>query len=195
MDICPLCFEHMDMMGYQDERQNTTECYKLDCGHAYHTSCIITCLTQMNRKCPQCNSQKDPSKELTKEALASKLIRELKRDDRVKPLMDEFKESYDEYSTTLSQFKKDLKKFVESHAQELCLEEKRKYMMKCISEIQTTSKAIARQKGTQYQGALTPMRNHRDYWNGTGFEQVFFGRSMSRTIHRLKYPHLYLNLY
>ena len=184
----------MDMQSYQDERQNTTQAYKLDCGHAYHTSCIITCLTQMNRKCPQCNSHKDPSKELTKEALASKLIRELKRDDRVKPLMDEFKESYDEYSSTLCQFKKDLKKFVETHAQELYLEDKRKYMMKCISEIQTTTKIIAKQRGVEYQGALVPARN-REYWNGTSFEQVFFGRSMSRTIHRLKYPHLYLNLY
>ena len=122
-------------------------------------ACIITCLTQMNRKCPQCNSQNDPSRELTKEALASKLIRELKKDDRVKPLMDEFKESYDEYSATLSRFKKDIRNFVETHAQELCLEDKRKYMMKCISEIQTTSRAIARQKGTQYQGALTPMHD------------------------------------
>lgn len=196
MDVCPLCFESMDMQGYQDERQNTVECYKLDCGHAYHTSCIITCLTQMNRKCPQCNSGKDPSKELTKEGLAAKLLKEIKKDDRVKDLIDEFKESRDEYAETLNQFKKDIKKYIETRGEELRLPDKRKYMIKCLSEIQTTSKAIANEKGTDYRGALVPPRDRRHYnWNGTPFDQLFFGRTMSHTIHRLKYPHLYLNLY
>lgn len=196
MDICPLCFENMDMKSYEDERQNTTESYKLDCGHAYHTACIISCLTQMNRKCPQCNSHKDPSKELTKEALASKLLKEVKKDNRVKDLIDEFKESRDEYAETLSQFKKDIKKYIETRGEELCISEKRKYMIKCLSEIQTTSKTVAKEKSLEHQGALVPSRGrHRHPWNGTQFDQLFFGRTMSYTIHRLKFPHLYLNLY
>jgi len=183
------------MQGFRDERQNTAECYKLDCGHAYHTSCIITCLTQMNRKCPQCNNQKDPSQELTREALASKLIRELKRDDRVKPLIDEFKETKDEYSDSISQLKKDIRKYTETRAAELCIPEKRKYMMDCLSEIQKTTKAIAKQKGEQYTGALTGTRERRRYWNGTPFDEIFFGRQMAYSIYRSKYPRLYLDLY
>lgn len=197
MDICPLCFESMDMEGYRDERQNTATCYKLDCGHAYHTSCIIGCLTQMNRKCPQCNNQKDPSKELTKEALAAKLIREVKRDDQVKTLIDEFKETKEEYSEGLAQLKKDLRAYAESRSAELCLPDKRKYMMECLSAIQTTSKMIAKQKGPQYSGALkdTITIAMRYRWGIVPFEQVFFGREEARRIYRLKYPHLYLDLF
>lgn len=195
MDVCPLCFENMDMQGYQDERQNTAECYKLDCGHAYHTACIIGCLTQMNRKCPQCNSQKDPSKELTKEALAAKLIREIKRDDRVKPLIDELKETRDEYTSNISQLKKDIRKYAETRAAELCIPDKRKYMMECLSEIQRNAKAIAKQKGQHYDGALTTVRDRGRYWRGTPFDELFFGRQMSYSIHRSKYPRLYLDLF
>jgi hypothetical protein len=150
----------------------------------------------MNRKCPQCNSGKDPSKELTKEGLVAKLLKEVKKDNRVKDLIDEFKESRDEYAETLSQFKKDIKKYIETRGEELCISEKRKYMIKCLSEIQSTSKTVAKEKSLEHQGALVPPRGRRrNPWNGTPFDQLFFGRTMSYTIHRLKHPYIYLKLF
>jgi hypothetical protein len=189
MDICPLCFEGMDMLGYQDERQNTTECYKLDCGHAYHTGCIISCLTQMNRKCPQCNADKDPSKELTREALASKLIREVKRDERVKFLLGEFKEIREEYS-------EDIKEYGEKRAAELCVPEKSKYLMDSHKEIQSTARRIAREKGIEYVGALKDVVNRRNrWWEGSAFDRAFFSKKEAYSIRRLKFPRLYLDLF
>lgn len=116
MDMCILCYENMDMMNYKDERQNTATCYKLDCGHAYHTACIIGCLTQMNRKCPQCNTEKDPSKELSKQGLAEKLLREIRNDEHVKPLVEEFKEIKEEYSESILQLKKDIREYAKKRA-------------------------------------------------------------------------------
>jgi hypothetical protein len=196
MDVCPLCFEGMDMLGYQDERQNTAECYKLDCGHAYHTGCIISCLTQMNRKCPQCNADKDPTRELTREALAAKLIREVRRDDRVKPLLEEFKEIREEYVDSLKQLKKDIKEYAEKRGAELCVPEKRKYLMDCHKEIQSMAKQTAKSKGIEYVGALKDIANRGNrWWEGSAFDRAFFGRQLAYGIRRLKFPRLYMDLY
>ena len=196
MDICALCFDNMDMLAYQDDRQNTPTCYKLDCGHAYHTPCIIGCLTQMNRKCPQCNNQKDPSKELSKEALAAKLIRELKRDDRIKPIIDEFKEIRQEYSEAVTQLKKDIKEYSEKRAAELCVPEKRKYLMTCLTQLQGTTRSVAKAKGPAYSGAVKEVAGRGvRWWEGSAFDRAFFGREAAQAIRRLKFPRLYLDLF
>lgn len=196
MDMCILCYENMDMISYRDERENTSTCYKLDCGHAYHTACIIGCLTQMNRKCPQCNTEKDPSKELTKQGLAEKLLREIRNDEQVKPLINEFKEIKDEYSESIIQLKNDIREYAKKRADELCIPNKRKYIMTCLSKVQTTAKNVAKQKGSQYSGALKESKDtHRRWWRGTTFDQIFFGKQTSYSIYRLKYPHLSLNLF
>ena len=196
MNICAICFETMDMQEFEDSQSQTSTCFKLECEHAYHTSCIIRCLSQSGRKCPQCNSEKDPARQLTQEALASKLVNELKRNDAIKPLIAEFKEGKEEYAQTIQQLKKDIKEYAELRAKELCIPDKRKYVMNCLSEIQRTTKSIAAQKGTQYVGAIKHATGRNRTYVGTpSFDRVFFGIQGAYSISRLKYPRLYLELF
>lgn len=193
MDPCVLCFEDMNMLGFEDERLHTDTCVKLDCGHAYHTQCIIRCLSVSNLGCPSCNKYKLPSQELTREGMAKKLILELKKEDDIKFLVREFKESAEEYNQSIVQLKKDIKQFIEHRKQELHMSEKRKYMLDCLSKIQSTTKSVAKTKGPQYVGALFSQTGR--YWRGTTFERIFFGPQYAYTICRLKSPRLYISLY
>jgi len=194
MDTCILCFEDMDMMSFRDERVQTPSCIKLECNHAYHTKCIIRCLTVSNLGCPTCNKHKTPAQELTREGLAKKLIGELKKDDEIKFLITEFKESASEYKDTISLLKKDIKQFISKRNDELQLSEKRKYMLECLTKIQSTAKTVSKIKGPQYTGALN-LRYTGRYRRGTSFDRLFFGASEAYRIFRLKTPSLYMPLY
>ena len=194
MDTCILCFEDMDMISFRDERVQTPSCIKLECNHAYHTKCIIRCLTVSNLGCPTCNKHKTPAQELTREGLAKKLIGELKKDDEIKFLITEFKESSLEYNDTIFTLKKDVKQFISKRSNELQLSEKRKYMLECLAKIQSTAKLLSKTKGPEYTGALNTRLIGR-YRRGTSFERLFFNAQEAYRIYRLKTPSLYMSLY
>jgi hypothetical protein len=148
----------------------------------------------MDQKCPNCNKNKSPSEQLTREGLAKKLVGEVKKDPEVKFLISEFKESASEYGDTILQLKKDIKQFIAKRKDELQLDEKRKYMLDCLAKIQTTSKSVSKTKGPQYIAALHTRTMGR-YWRGTTFERIFFGATEAYKICRLKTPRLYMSLY
>lgn len=193
MDTCVICFEQMDMQGYQDERPQTLTCIKLDCGHAYHTPCIIGCLSQVDRKCPQCNADKDPVQSLTREGVIRNLINQLKKDDQLKPLLQEFKEAVDEYSSTNTQLKKDIQEYVKKRSAELEYGAKRKYVSGCMSHIRKTAHAVAKQKGPQYVAALKEEEPTR-YHTRNCFEKRFFGYTIWRMLFRMKHPYIYVHV-
>ena len=194
MDKCVLCFEDMNMMGFDDRREATDTCVKLECRHAYHTKCIIKCLSVSNLGCPTCNKQKTPAQELTREGVAKNLVNELKKDSEIKFLINEFKESSLEYTDGISTLKKDTKEFISKRSEELQLTEKRKYMLECLAKIQSTAKSLSRAKGPEYTGALNTRLIGR-YRRGTPFERLFFSPQESYRIYRLKTPSLYMPLY
>lgn len=196
MDACVICFDEMDMKGYQDERDSTETCVKLGCGHAFHTRCIIQCLSHAGRKCPQCNSQKDPERMLTEEGVAMKLIAEIKKDDRMKLITGELNEAKEECNSAIVQLKKDIRAYTEKRAKELQVPEKRKYMIDCLSEMRRVARDVAVEKGTRYIGSLKFVNDSRTrYYGGTTFERYFFNRQACYSLCRLKRPGLYINLY
>lgn len=196
MDACVICFDEMDMKGYQDERDSTQSCVKLECGHAFHTRCIISCLSQADRKCPQCNSHKDAEQTLTEEGVAVKLLNELKKDDRMKLIMGEIGEAKEECNSAIVQLKKDIRTYADVRAKELHVPEKRKYLIDCLCELRRTTREVANEKGAKYVGALKFIYDQRvRYYGGTVFERYMFGRRYSYSLCRLKRPGLYMNLY
>jgi len=193
-DPCVICFEAMDMKSFEDERENTESCVKLECGHAYHTRCIIRCLSSMNQKCPNCNKNKTPMAELTREGIIRKLMREMRKDDDVKFLLGEYNESREELIEANKTLEKDVKKYIEIRKKELHIPEKRSYFMECISKLQGRIRSLAREKGPVYLGAMTADPRYRR-WMVTSFEYNFFGRAQGYRNRRLKFPYLRMSLY
>jgi hypothetical protein len=196
MDACVLCFEDMDMMSYQDERESTQTCVKLDCGHAFHTQCIVRCLSQAERKCPQCNSNKDPEQTMTEEGIAIQYVSEIKKDERMRMLFNELKEAREECGKAIAQLKKETREYAESRKKELQVDEKRKYMIDCLGELRRVSREVAKDKGSKYMGALKYIYDSRTrYYAGTSFEKYFLGKQAAYGLYRLKHPGVYIHLY
>ncbi|NBO24455.1 MAG: E3 ubiquitin-protein ligase [Chlamydiae bacterium] len=195
MDICPICLEDMDMIHYNDERESTFSCFKMNCGHAYHTKCIITCLSVEGKKCPQCNDKKSPSQELSVEGLKKKYLGEIKRDKDIQFLMNELSLSDQEYSEARRQLKKDIQEFINKRKVELGMDVKRDYVLECLKRIRNDSKTIAKQKGPEYLAALDPSEGrYRRGWGGTPFERHFFGRTKAYHFCRLKNAYIHLRI-
>jgi len=183
MDSCPLCFEDMDMKSYEDERDCTPTCFKLECKHSFHTKCIIECLTHANRKCPSCNSQKNADELLSAEGLCDRLMKELKNDVDVRYLVNEYKEASAEFKSTFSQLKKEVKEFAKKRGEELQFFEKRNYNRQCLHAIKTEMKHTARLLGSKYLGAML----HGDKWErDRRFRNIILGDSHRRHYYRIR---------
>jgi hypothetical protein len=196
MDICPICLEDMDMIHFNDERESTPLCFKMNCGHAYHTKCIISCLSVEGKKCPQCNDKKSASQELSIEGLRAKYLREIKRDKDIQFLMNELTLSEQEYTDAKRQLKKDIQEFINKRKVELGMDVKREYVLECLKRIRNDSKVIAKEKGPEYVACLVPgdQRGYRRSWGGTPFERHFFGRTKAYHFCRLKNTYIHLKI-
>jgi len=197
MEACPVCLEDMDMLSFNDERDSTPTCYKLDCGHAYHTKCIIKTLSQFERKCPSCNGEKDPSTALTEKGIALELLAKVRKNDEVKIAANELRESIAEYKETLNRLKSDTKAYILQRSIELQVPQKRKYFMECLATVHRNVNAAAKSLNPKFTAAYNALSNdwRGRYYRGTTFERLFYGPGMAYTITRSKYPRLWFPLY
>jgi phage host-nuclease inhibitor protein Gam len=100
----------------------------------------------MHQKCPNCNKDKTPKQELTREGLAQKLVTELRKDDDIKFLMNEYREIREELNDSITQLKKDVKAYAEKRRIELNIVDKKNYFINCLSKIQGNSIVFLRQE-------------------------------------------------
>ena len=182
---CVLCFEDMDMSTFQDDRDSTETCFKLECGHSFHTKCIVNCLQKSNHVCPQCNKQKDPESKLTIEGLATRLFVELRKHPDVKIAIHESKQAKIELRESLDTLTKETKEFVEKRKVELCILEKRKYLLDSLANVKSVIKATAHQFPPKYQGCV-------GYFSGWKLEKLIFGVASYRYMYRLRVPRIYI---
>ena len=184
-NICTICFDEMDMNSYQDDQDQTLTCYKLECGHAYHTKCIVTCLQKMNNNCPNCRSQKTPQEILTLEGLVSQLLNEVRRGKQLKLEMDGYKASVKNYEDSLKQLKNDTKQFIETRKTELNIPQKRKQFYLSTNRVKSKFLKICREKGPMYLGA---------YKNLTEWRRDRFLFSPRRKMYKLRNPYVYVRI-
>ena len=191
---CPICYEDMDLEEYQDERESTESCFKLECGHAFHTKCIVMVLTQSNHECPSCNKYKTPDTQLDLEGKCRKLIYEVLKDPEIRELKNEFDEAKECYKECIKNIKSEVLEFIKEKVKEHKFHENRDYYNKCKNKIVTEVKKGCSEKGNKHLAAFFSQGNNRF---GIAFgERILFGlyRSMSSRYcseyWRLKHPRI-----
>ena len=186
---CPICFDVMDMNEFEDERASTLTCYKLECGHAYHTACVMGFLTNTNRKCPQCNSQQDQKDPITV-VKTRKLVLEIKRNPDVKNALLEFKTAKESLLQKNKQLRKDVIEFAKNRCKELDFKEHVNYFKKSMSEARKLIVASSKKMGDKHFGALLISKAD---WDGQTFlYQTFFKFRGRWQIQRLKSPRMFI---
>lgn len=184
-NVCAICFEDMDMKSYEDDRDQTSTCVKLECQHAYHTRCILSCLQRTNHKCPHCNSHKTPENILNMEGLISELFHEVRKKTDLRPDLAEFRESKKEIEEVIKQLKRDVKKYIVTRKQELDFHQKRKRFINSMRRVRIKFGKICKAKGPLYAGAYV----NTPEWRKT---RLIFPTSIN--IHRRRFPYLYVRL-
>lgn len=182
---CILCFEDMDMIVFNDSQSQTNTCFKLDCGHAFHTHCIIRCLQSMNHKCPHCNSRKPPEVLLTMEGTISGLLNEAKRSRLLREELNEFKASKAELTSSVSQLKKETAEFVKKRKEELMITSKRKKLTSSMRKVSLKLSKICIEKGPMYYGAYKNIPEWRR-------NRLIFSKAYS--LYRLKNSYIYCKI-
>lgn len=102
------------MEEFQDPRESTPTCVKLECHHAYHTRCAITYLKRSNFDCIMCNRHKEPREQLEDEQLALNTFAVVKRDPAYRELKRETLVTFKAYTTAKKAVKKEVNDFLAS---------------------------------------------------------------------------------
>jgi hypothetical protein len=106
--------QEMDMEEFQDPRESTPTCVKLECHHAYHTRCAITYLKRTNFDCIMCNRHKEPLERLEEEQLALNTFAVVKRDPIYRELKRDALAKFKAYTEAKKLAKKEVHDFLVS---------------------------------------------------------------------------------
>lgn len=176
---CPICFDEMDMKEFRDTKESTDTCFKLECGHAYHTKCIVRFLTSTQHKCPTCNKHKTPEQQLEMESVLRKHLKEIKTDPRFRIVKNEYTTIKKEYLELLSKLRKESKAWIRQRANELKVPEHKNYYLKSITQSISVAKEIGKEKGPKFVAAVESdfrKTNDRGYYTLPSISKtVLFG--------------------
>ena len=181
----------MDMLFYEDVNESTSTCFKLECGHAFHTKCIITCLQTTEHRCPNCHEGKNFKEKITKEGILMNLIKDLKKDGRTKEAIKEYNEADKELRETVKQLKEDTIQFAKQRKEELKYDEKHKYFLKTISTVKSTMKEVADEKGPLHRGLFSSKIAH--HLRSIRFERLLL-LAYNSNFYRLRNKTIYLRV-
>jgi hypothetical protein len=188
------------MKEYKDENEGTVTCHRLECGHAYHTKCIINFLTKTEQECPSCNKHKTPEQKLELQGLLVQTMKEVVKDSRIKFLKKDFKETKEEYKKLLSQLKKEAKEWASNRAKELSIDKYRDHLKQARVTLLNTAREVALEMGKKHTGALytTAFKDRGNRRNFQGFlivESALYGKETWGSTWGLKNPSVYFRLF
>jgi hypothetical protein len=184
----------MDMQEYNDANESTQTCYKLECGHAYHTKCIVRFLTSTQHKCPLCNKHKTPDEQISREGVIRSLLTEVKKTTEFRDAKQEYILARDEYINVLKSFKADVKKYLYAKAIEFRIKEHRNYYKDAVLNVMNTSKKIAKTLGFKYLGAVSADDFKRNRYGVPIVKTIILGEEYYKDRWRLENPRFWCSM-
>ena len=102
----------MDLEDYNDPQSSTDTCFKLECGHAYHTRCIFRYMRETDYECLHCNVRRTPREELEMTGLIAQTIEDMRSDPELRRLRREVEEAFTELTAVRADVKRALEALV-----------------------------------------------------------------------------------
>ena len=180
MEECILCYEPLCVPVYQE---NTTDdiivgetSSRLQCGHAYHTMCILRAL-QHRSECPLCNivGGADRQEEwwhngrIALEGRCMEIMEKVKKDKEVREAMRTYKASVKDITGIKKEFVKRVKEFKTGLRAEMGTDEKVKAFTKSKNSAMRVFARKAKSEGSLTTGAHTMLPTYK-------IERFLFGR-------------------
>jgi hypothetical protein len=160
-DKCPLCFEELNVPEY---RENTTNepivegnTTRLECGHAYHSNCVVQMIRTCNGRCAQCNATQlldirdeyaSWEQRLTFEGKCKKALAKVKRIPDIAEGIRDAKAFHKEIDEKRKEFNKRVLEVKQKIAEDLKIEETIKLYEYSKRETVKRFKKAAKESGT-----------------------------------------------
>jgi len=173
MEECILCYDPLSVPVY---RENTTDdiivdgdSSRLQCGHAYHTLCLLRAL-QHRSTCPLCNvigQMNERGDEwwnngrIEMEGRCMKIMEKVKKDKEVREGLRDYKAASKDVMTLKKEFMKRVKEFKTGLRAEMGVDEKVKAVMKAKNYVLKLFTRKAKSEGTLVVGALNILPAYR----------------------------------
>jgi len=153
MPTCLVCQDEMDMEEFEDERDATTTCLKLECGHAFHSRCIISYMRRTDYDCIQCNRHRTPEATLEEAGLCAQAILAFKQDREVRRIRALINRKSREYCKVRTAARKQIETFVKEN-DGFGVAEKYKEIEVLIKELKTYTKTECMQRNPTLMAAI-----------------------------------------
>jgi len=172
MEECILCYDPLRVPVY---RENTTDdiivdgdSSRLQCGHAYHTVCLLKSL-QHRSVCPLCNvvGQAQDNEEwwqngrIALEGRCTEIMEKVKKSKEVREAMRDYKAALKDIMDVKKDFSKKVKDFKTGLRADMGVDEKLKTVMKTRASVTRIFHRKAKSEGSLVAGALNLLPTYK----------------------------------
>lgn len=180
MEECILCYDFLCVPVYQENTTNDIivdgNSSRLQCGHAYHTSCVLKSL-QYRSVCPLCNviGQMNDGNDwwhngrILLEGRCLEVMEKVKKDKEVREALRACKSAGKDFMAVRKDFMKRVKDFKTGLRAEMGTDEKVKAVMKAKTSAMRLFARKAKNEGSLTAGAHTMLPTYK-------VERFLFGR-------------------